>query len=141
MQRQLKMLSKQFLTHKKPFNFGRFFCLCLMLLCLHATSQSKLSIKDAKQNFGMVKKGKLVSLNYLFTNTGNQPLLIYKINVSCSCTTFDYPDLPIAPNQTDTIKIFFDTKSVYDRQDRTVEIISNAKPESQKIRFKGVVIK
>ena len=35
----------------------------------------------------------------------------------------------------------FDTKSVYDRQDRIVEIISNAKNSNQKIRFKGVVLK
>ncbi len=45
------------------------------------------------------------------------------------------------PNQSDKIVVKFDTKSVYDRQDRIVEIISNAKNSNQKIRFKGVVLK
>lgn len=127
---------------KNPFSNGRVFCFSLFIIAfnfLHA--QANLTFKDLKKSFGIVKKGEVVTLNYLFTNTGNQPLLIHKINVQCSCTSFDYPDYPIAPNQTDTVKIIFDTKTVYDRQDRTVEIISNSKQESQKIRFKGVVLK
>lgn len=78
---------------------------------------------------------------YEFTNVGNQPLIVTEAKVECSCTTVDYPSQPILPNETGKITVKFDTKSVYDRQDRTVEIKSNAKSSSQNIRFKGVVLK
>lgn len=88
-----------------------------------------------------MKKGELVKLDYPFTNTGNQPLIITDAKVECSCTFVEYPKQPIAPGQQGTVTVTFDTKTVYDRQDRIVEIISNAKNNPQKIRFKGVVLK
>lgn len=88
-----------------------------------------------------MKKGEVVKLEFEFSNTGNQPLIITDAKVECSCTTVDFPKQPIAPAQQAKVTVSFDTKSVYDRQDRTVEMISNAKNSSQKIRFKGVVLK
>lgn len=117
------------------------FCLCLLLIHFTTFSQSNLKFKETKKNFGFVKKGELITISYPFTNVGNQPLLITDAKVECSCTSVDFPKQPISPNQTNTITVYFDTKSVYDRQDRTVEIISNAKNGIQKIRFKGVVLK
>jgi hypothetical protein len=117
------------------------FCLCLLAIQFVSYAQATLKVTDAKKNFGFVKKGEVVKITYTITNTGNQPLLITDAKVECSCTTVDFPKQPITPNQTSTITVNFDTKSVYDRQDRTVEIISNAKNSIQKIRFKGVVLK
>jgi hypothetical protein len=111
----------------------------ILVLTIHA--QAELSFKDAKKNFGMVKKGEVVKLEFDFTNTGNEPLIITDSKVECSCTTIDFPKQPIAPKQTAKVIVTFDTKSVYDRQDRVVELISNAKNSHQKIRFKGVVLK
>ncbi len=117
------------------------FCLCLLVIQFVSYSQAHLKVADAKKSFGFVKKGEVVKLSYTFTNIGNQPLLITDAKIECSCTTVDFPKQPIIPNQTSTMTVSFDTKSVYDRQDRTVEIISNAKNSIQKIRFKGVVMK
>jgi len=127
---------------KSPSNFRRVFCLSLFwILALTIHAQAKLSFKDTKKNFGMVKKGEVVKLEFNFTNTGTEPLLITDAKVECSCTKVDFPKQPIAPNQTAKVIVNFDTKSVYDRQDRVVEIISNAKNSNQKIRYKGVVLK
>ncbi|MBC7696620.1 MAG: DUF1573 domain-containing protein [Burkholderiales bacterium] len=104
-------------------------------------AQPQLKFKDIKKNFGIVKKGEIVLVEFDFTNTGNQPAIISDAKVECSCTTVEYPKQPIAPGQSSKIMVKFDTKSVYDRQDRIVQIISNAKNSSQMIRFKGVVLK
>lgn len=130
------------ISFKNPSNFRRVFCLSLFsILALTISAQANLSFKDAKKSFGMVKKGEVVKLEFDFTNNGNEPLLITDAKVECSCTTVDFPKQPIAPNQTAKVIVIFDTKSVYDRQDRVVEIISNAKNSHQKIRYKGVVLK
>lgn len=104
-------------------------------------AQAELKFTDTKKNFGFVKKGEVVKIEFEFSNTGNQPLIITDAKVECSCTTVDFPRQPIAPLQTAKVIVNFDTKSVYDRQDRIVEMISNAKNSNQKIRFKGVVLK
>ena len=135
------MESNQIKCYKNLSKFREVFCLCLILFSFSAFSQAKLEFKDTKKSFGFVTKGEIVKLEFDFVNTGNQPLIISDAKVECSCTTVDFPKQPIAPNQSSKITVSFDTKSVYDRQDRIVEIISNAKNASQKIRFKGVVLK
>ena len=110
-------------------------------MSLVSYAQPQLKFSETKNNFGLVKKGELVTMEYSFTNTGNQPAIITEAKVECSCTTVEFTKQPIAPNQSDKIVVKFDTKSVYDRQDRIIEIISNAKNSNQKIRFKGVVLK
>ncbi len=104
-------------------------------------SQAKLELKDAKQNFGTVKKGDVVKLDYEFTNTGTEPLIITEAEVSCSCTTVDFPKQPIAPKQTGKIVVSFDTKTVYDRQDRVVLLKSNDPKSPAKVRYKGIVLR
>jgi hypothetical protein len=126
---------------KSPFRNGRVFCFCLFLISIIGYAQPNLKFSHIKKNFGFVKKGEVVKIEFELTNTGDQPLLISAANVECSCTTVEFPKQPVMPSQTAKIIVSFDTKSVYDRQDRMVEIISNAKNPQQKIRFKGVVLK
>lgn len=127
--------------YTNPSKFRRVFCLALVLLTFILKAQPVLKFTETKKSFGFVKKGELVSLEYHFVNEGNQPLIITEAKVECSCTTVEFPKQPIAPNQSGKVIVVFDTKSVYDRQDRIVEVISNSKNSPQKIRYKGVVLK
>lgn len=128
---------------KSPLpQWQRVFCLTLLMfgsLCFMA--QAKMKFKDTKKSFGFVKKGEVVKVVFVFSNTGNEDLEIRDAKAECSCTTVDFPRYKVKPGQMDTITVHFDTKSVYDRQDRIVEVISNASKAPQNIRFKGVVLK
>lgn len=136
------MQNKNLNSIKNPSNFRRVFCLSLLLLAFTITkSQAIIKFTHAKKSFGFVKKGEVVKLEFDFINQGNVPLIITEAKGECSCTSVEFPKQPIAPNQSGKVVVSFDTKSVYDRQDRIVEIISNAKNSTQKIRFKGVVLK
>jgi hypothetical protein len=114
---------------------------CLCLGSFAALAQAKIKFADPKKNFGFVKKGEKVVLSYEFANTGNQPLIISEGKAECSCTTVKWPKDPIPPGQKNSIEVTFDTGPTRDRQDRTVEIYSNASSSPDKIRFKGVVLK
>lgn len=105
-----------------------------------ALAQAKVEIKDAKKNFGFVKKGEVVKVNYEVKNIGTEPLIITDIEIGCSCTTSEYDKKPIPPGQTTTVTIIFDTHTVYDRQDRTVLLKTNDKSSPHKLRYKGVVL-
>jgi len=96
---------------------------------------------DAKKNFGIVKKGEIVKIVYDIVNKGNQPLIINDAEVSCSCTTVEFPKQPILPAGTAKVTVSFDTKTVYYRQDRDVYLNSNDPKGPAKLRYKGVVLK
>jgi len=89
---------------------------------------------------GTVNKGDVISAEYEFTNEGDQPLIITNYEVECSCTSAEFPKQPIPPGQSGKITVKFDTKSAYDRQDRKVVIVSNAK-NSASVRIKCFVKK
>ncbi|MDP3144429.1 MAG: DUF1573 domain-containing protein [Bacteroidota bacterium] len=126
---------------KGIFCFNRVLFYLLFIVTSVCSAQAKMEIKDAKKNFGIVKKGEIIKLEYSFTNIGNQPLLISEAEVSCSCTTVDFPKQPVAPNQSGVIVVNFDTKTVYDRQDRVVLLKTNDPKSPAKIRYKGIVLR
>lgn len=123
------------------FYFHYFFVTALLLLSFDFFGQARIKFKDSKKSFGFVKKGDIVNIDYEFVNEGDQSLLIADTKFECSCTSVEFPKQPIAPGQKSKLTVTFNTKSVYDRQDRTVDIISNAKNSPETIRFKGVVLK
>jgi hypothetical protein len=125
---------------KNPSIFRGVFCFILIFLSMNGFAQSIIQFKDLKKNFGMVKKGEVVNMVYSYKNVGNTPLIIYDYKVGCSCTEVEFSRDPLLPGESAEINVKFDTKSTYDRQDRIIEIISNAKNSNQKIRLKGVVL-
>jgi LEA14-like dessication related protein len=110
-----------------------------LLSPLFSYAQAKCEVKETKKNFGFVKRGELVLAEFEITNTGNQPLIITDVEVACSCTSADFPEQPILPNQQTKITVKFNTKSAYGRQDRSVHIISNDPRSPIKLRIKGIV--
>jgi hypothetical protein len=142
LQQQQRLMQNKFnLCFKNPSILRGVFCLCLCVFWHCGLSQGELKFSEVKKNFGFIKKGELVILNFKFINSGNMPVLISEARAECSCTSVEYPREPILPGQSSVIVVKFDTKSTYDRQDRIVEIQSNAKKSNQKLRFKGVVLK
>jgi hypothetical protein len=107
--------------------------------CLAQTGKADFSFHKTVNKFGKVKEGEIITFTYTFTNSGTEPLIISDIKVSCGCTVPKYPKQPIAPGAEETITVTFDTKGKIGYQDRTLEIISNAKKSPAIIRFKGMV--
>lgn len=60
-------------------------------------------------NFGRFsrKETPIMTHYYVFTNTGNAPLVIKQARVSCDCTTVEYPSNPIQPGEKDSVKVSF----------------------------------
>lgn len=84
-------------------------------------------------------EGVQLEKSFRFINSGDVPLIIKGANVACSCTRVDYPKNPVAPGDTSKITIHFDTNQKYYYQNRSVEIVSNAKKKT-KLKFKVYVI-
>jgi hypothetical protein len=96
---------------------------------------------EVKYNFNFIHQGDVVSHEFTFTNTGDEPLIITDAEVACKCTTVDYPKQPILKGQKGIIKVTYDSKSAMDRQERTVIVKSNASNAPVTLTFKCVVLK
>ena len=76
---------------------------------------------------------------FIFTNTGKEPLIISKAKGSCGCTVPEWPKEPIMSGETGLIKVNYDEKRV-GSFNKSITITSNAKNSPQIIKIKGKII-
>ncbi len=91
-------------------------------------------------DYGTIDQGADGNREFVFTNTGKEPLIITNAKGSCGCTVPTWPREPIAPGETGVIKVKYDTKRVGPFT-KTVTLSSNAKTPTEVLHIKGVVKK
>lgn len=92
-------------------------------------------------DFGDMKQGERVENTFKFTNTGNAPLIITNVEVTCGCTTpKGWPRDPIPPGGQGELTVAFNSAGKYGRQNKVIKVISNAVSPSNQIVFTANVI-
>jgi hypothetical protein len=88
-------------------------------------------------DFGTIVQGDKVEHTFYFTNTGNEPLIITNVQVSCGCTTpKGWPRDPIPPGARGEITVSFNSAGKMGMQNKPVTLVTNAvNPESNQITF------
>lgn len=97
---------------------------------------AEFSVNKATHKFPKAKEGVLLTHEFIVTNSGNVPLVFKGYKVACECTKVYFPNKPIAPGQSDVIKVTFDTTGKSYFQDRIIYIESNAGKGTEKLRIK-----
>ncbi len=90
-------------------------------------------------NYGQIAKSSNGERVFVFTNTGDKPLIIKNIKSSCGCTIPKKPKEPIMPGKKGEIKVSYDTKRVGGFY-KSITIFSNAKNARKIIKIKGNVV-
>lgn len=88
---------------------------------------------ETKYNFGRVPEGKVLKHAFRFKNTGFNPLMIAKTDVTCGCTVPNFPEEPIAPNADGEITVVFNTSGKSGIQQKNIIVHSNSLPEAVSI--------
>ncbi len=91
-------------------------------------------------DFGDIQEGKTVNTTFEFTNTGDVPLVITSANGSCGCTVPDWPRSPIAPGETGSIKVSFNSTGRSGKNDKTVTIEANTVPRTTVLKITSNVL-
>lgn len=115
--------------------------LLLSFSAFRVSNPAAIKFEETKHNFGFIHQGDIVSHEFSFTNTGDEPLMITDAEVTCECTKVDFPKQPVLKGAKGIVKVTFDSKSAMDRQERTVLIKSNATDSPTTLTFKCVVLK
>ena len=76
---------------------------------------------------------------FTFTNTGDAPLLITKVNTTCGCTVPKYSKASIMPGSVGELEIKYDTKRL-GAFTKTVTVISNAVGGNKILKIKGNIV-
>lgn len=128
-----------------------FFMIVLLGLGLQgfaqATSAAKpngpvITFEKKTHEFGDLVQGDKVEETFKFTNTGNEPLIITNVQVTCGCTTpKGWPRDPIPPGGKAEVTIGFNSAGKMGKQNKVVTIVSNAaNPEGAQISFTANVL-
>ena len=89
-------------------------------------------------DYGTIEKGSEPIRKAMFTNTGNEPLIIKNAKGSCGCTTPNWPKEPIMPGESASIDIRYDTNRE-GAFTKTVTLTTNETPSERTITIKGDV--
>lgn len=99
----------------------------------------KISFNEIEHNYGNIQKGGDGNCEFVFTNEGNEPLILSNVRASCGCTTPSWTKEPIMPGQTGTIKVRYNTNNA-GAFNKTITVTSNAVNKPREVlRIKGKV--
>lgn len=94
---------------------------------------------ETKYNFGSVPEGKVMTHVFRFKNTGDNPLMIAKTDVTCGCTVPNFPLETIASGAEGEITIVYNSAGHSGFQQKNIIIHSNALPEAVSISIEATV--
>jgi hypothetical protein len=99
-----------------------------------------ITFKTTMHDYGDIYKGSDGSYSFVFTNTGNEPLILSKPRSSCGCTVPSWPKEPILPGESNKIKVTYNTSKI-GVFSKSVTIYSNSRnKKTMVLRIKGKVV-
>lgn len=99
----------------------------------------EITFEEEVHDFGTLPYSGNGVIDFKFTNTGKEPLVISNARGSCGCTVPKWPKEPVMKGQSAVINVSYDTKR-NGPFTKTVTINSNAKTATKVITIKGNVL-
>lgn len=86
---------------------------------------TSVSFKDSILHMGKLNEGEMLNVEFEFTNTGSEMLIIKNVTASCGCTIPEKPEEPIAPGNTGKIKATFDSRGRAGMNQKVITVVAN----------------
>jgi len=122
-----------------------FLLLAISLMALTLSAQENQDAKNDSivfeklvHDYGTIKQGGDGNTEFVFTNKGESPLVLKNVRSSCGCTVPSWPREPIAPGETGSIKVKYNTARVGSFS-KSITVSSNAVNSRVVLRIKGNV--
>lgn len=102
--------------------------------------QPEFSFESESHDFGKIEEGTVAETDFVFTNTGEAPLIISNASGSCGCTVPEWPREPIAPGETGKIHVRFDSSNKPGQQTKQVKLNANTTPNTKVLTISAQVV-
>ena len=115
----------------------------ILLLLMPGTvlgQRAKVEWKERAHDFGTVaERGGKVSCEFTFTNRGEAPLIIRRVEPGCGCAVARWPRRPVAPGEEGRIVVTFNPQGREGKFLKRVMVYTNAAPPNHELRIEGSV--
>ena len=98
-----------------------------------------IAFDSTEHHFGTLPYAGDGTYNFIFRNTGSEPLLLTNVRSSCGCTIPSWPKEPIAAGATDTIRVSYNTR-ISGRFSKSISVFSNAPATPVILKITGTVL-
>lgn len=96
---------------------------------------------EKSHDFGIIKEDNgPVNTTFEVINTGNKPLIIVDVTVSCGCTTREYTKKPIAPGKSGKIKVFYNPAGRPGAFKKDIKVRTNGREKRTTLTIEGTTI-
>ncbi len=109
--------------------------LVIAIPSLSSNDRAVLEVSPTKYELGNMKKDEIRSMQFICTNTGNAPLILYNVSVSCGCVTTEWEKKPILAGESPTINVYFNPKTKHGVTINSIYIQSNACNDLEIVRI------
>lgn len=123
---------------KKLILFCGIVFLFATVTAFNVDEKAEFKFEKETHDFGKIPQGKPVSVEFKFTNVGDEPLIISNIESVCGCTVPKYTNTPVLKGQTGTITVTYNAAAMAPFS-KGLTIRSNAKTPVKVIYIKGEV--
>lgn len=90
-------------------------------------------------DFGQLVDGEKVSYSFKFINSGDAPLIISNAKGSCGCTVPNWSRDPIAPGESGSIDVTFNSSGRSGKQNKAITLTANTNPSRKVINITSEV--
>ena len=104
-----------------------------------AGSATTVSFAETTHEFGTITEGDVVEHTFVFTNTGDTPLVIQDAKTTCGCTVPKKPEAPVLPGETGEIQVRFNSQGKAGVNNKAVTITANTDPATTQLFIKANV--
>jgi hypothetical protein len=98
-----------------------------------------MEFEEKEFDFGTVDEGEVVEHTFVFTNTGDAPLIVSNATASCGCTVPTWTKEAVAPGDNGEMLVKFNTSGKQNQQMAQVRITGNTASGKETLRIKAFV--
>jgi hypothetical protein len=98
---------------------------------------AEFKFESETHDFGKVVLGKPVTYTFNFTNVGDQPLIISKVETTCGCTVPEYTQTPIKSGEKGSVKVTLTPSGAALPFNKAITLSSNARTTTKVLYIKG----
>lgn len=111
------------------------------LACQAMLAQAVIKFEKTVVNFGNFKEDKVQTCEFVFTNTGDKPLVIQQAYAACGCTVAAPPKTPVGPGKQGVIKVSYNGKGKFKGFfKKPITVRSNASNSIVRVYIQGNMI-
>ncbi|MEL6535395.1 MAG: DUF1573 domain-containing protein [Bacteroidota bacterium] len=133
--------TKHFVTMNRSYKTLYFFTILFLGIVSNTIAQPTIQWEETNHNFGEVIEGDKAVHEFSFTNTGDQPLVISRVQASCGCTTPFWTREPVMPGDKGVIKASYNSQGRPGNFRKSITVTSNAATPTSAVFIQGVVTK